>query len=145
MIKRFILVAFIFCLTSCVVEPSPINYGTDACHFCKMTIVDKVHASEIVTKKGKIYKFDAIECMIVFLNDFDNSKVQLFLSNNYLEPVSLIDATKATFLISKNISSPMGAFLSAFNSKAAAEKVKQNKGGKLFNWEEIQHHLKDKQ
>jgi copper chaperone NosL len=29
-----------------------------------MTIVDKVHAAEIVTKKGKVCKFDATECMI---------------------------------------------------------------------------------
>ncbi len=37
---------------SCSVEPSPINYGKEACNFCKMNIVDQQHGAEIVTKKG---------------------------------------------------------------------------------------------
>lgn len=41
-------------LWSCSIAPEPINYGQDGCHFCKMTIVDKVHAAEIVTTKGKV-------------------------------------------------------------------------------------------
>jgi copper chaperone NosL len=122
----------------CNIEPQPINYGKDVCHFCKMTIVDKLHASEIVTKKAKVYKFDAIECMINFLKDYDKTKVKLFLSNDYLEPEALIDATKSTFLISDNISSPMGAFLSAFKNKEDALQIQKNQGGKLYNWQKIQ-------
>ena len=51
-------------LAACTVAPVPINFGSDGCHFCKMTIVDKQHAAELVTSKGKAYKYDAIECMI---------------------------------------------------------------------------------
>ena len=40
-----------------------------------MTIVDKVHAAEIVTQKGKVYKFDATECMINFMDEFDTSEI----------------------------------------------------------------------
>ncbi|GAA4939308.1 hypothetical protein GCM10023314_09990 [Algibacter agarivorans] len=108
-----------------------------------MTIVDKIHAAEIVTKKGKVYKFDATECMVNFLKEFDTSEIALFLSNNYTEPEALIDATKATFLISENIPSPMGAFLSAFKNKVDAEKTQAEKGGKLYTWEELLAHLKD--
>ncbi|GAA3645671.1 hypothetical protein GCM10022397_33220 [Flavivirga jejuensis] len=107
-----------------------------------MTIVDKVHAAEIVTKKGKTYKFDATECMINFIKEFDTSKIQLYLSNNYKEPEVLIDATQATFLISKNIPSPMGAFLSAFKSQEDAKKTQEEKGGILYNWEALLAHLK---
>ena len=125
----------------CNVSPQAIDYGNDGCHFCKMTIVDKVHAAEIVTNKGKVYTFDATECMVNFLNEFDQSTVALYLSNNYLEPEVLIDATKATFLISDNIPSPMGAYLSAFKTKDAAKNIQAKKGGEFYSWDELVQHL----
>ena len=142
-LKHYLIIALLLMLVSCNVSPQAIDYGSDGCHFCKMTIVDKVHAAEIVTKKGKVYKFDATECMINFMNDFDASEIELYLSNNYTEPEQLIDAQKATFLISKNIPSPMGAYLSAFKNKADAEKMQSEKGGDLYSWEELLVHFKD--
>ncbi len=129
-------------LLGCQVGPQPIEYGVDGCHFCKMTIVDKVHAAEVVTQKGKIYKFDATECMVNFRKEFDTSQIKLYLSNDYLEAESLIDATKATFLISENVPSPMGAFLSAFSSKEKAAEIQLTKGGQLYSWDELIVHLK---
>lgn len=140
-LKHYLIIALLLLFFSCNVSPKPIDYGNDGCHFCKMTIVDKVHAAEIVTKKGKVYKFDATECMINFMKDFDTSEIKLYLSNNYSKPEALIDATQATFLISKNIPSPMGAFLSAFKTKEAAKKTQSNKEGTLYTWEELLVHL----
>jgi copper chaperone NosL len=142
-LKHYLIIALLLVFFSCNVGPEPINYGSDGCYFCKMTIVDKVHAAEIVTKKGKVYKFDATECMVNFMGDFDSSEIKLYLSNNYTEPESLIDATQATFLISENIPSPMGAFLSAFKNKADAEKTQAEKGGTLYTWDELLVHLKN--
>jgi copper chaperone NosL len=142
-LKHYLIIALLLMLVSCNVSPQAIDYGSDGCHFCKMTIVDKVHAAEIVTKKGKVYKFDATECMINFMNDFDASEIELYLSNNYTEPEQLIDAQKATFLISKNIPSPMGAYLSAFKNKADAQKMQSEKGGDLYSWEELLVHFND--
>jgi copper chaperone NosL len=140
-LKPLYFVALLILFTSCNVGPQAINYGSDGCHFCKMTIVDKVHAAEIVTKKGKVYKFDATECMIHFMNEFNVSEIKLYLSNNYTEPEVLIDATKATFLISENIPSPMGAFLSAFKTETEAQKFQSEQGGRLFNWNQLLAHL----
>ncbi len=141
-LKHYSIIALLLILYGCNVSPKAIDYGNDGCHFCKMTIVDKVHATEIVTKKGKVYKFDASECMIHFLNEFeDTSKIELYLANNYTDPETFIDATKAIFLISENIPSPMGAFLSAFKDIADAEKEQAEKGGTLYTWSEIQNHL----
>jgi copper chaperone NosL len=140
-LKQLSFVALLLVFTSCNVGPQAINYGSDGCHFCKMTIVDKVHAAEIVTKKGKIYKFDATECMIHFMKEFDIAEIKLYLSNNYSEPEVLIDATTATFLISKNIPSPMGAFLSAFKTEKEAEKIQTEKGGTLYSWNQLLEHL----
>ncbi|WP_347173529.1 nitrous oxide reductase accessory protein NosL [Polaribacter uvawellassae] len=142
-LKHYSIVALLLIFFSCNVGPEPINYGSDGCYFCQMTIVDKVHAAEVVTKKGKVYKFDATECMVNFMDDFDTSEIKLYLSNNYTEPEVLIDATQATFLISENIPSPMGAFLSAFKNKVDAEKIQSEKGGELYTWETLLVKLKD--
>ena len=131
-------------LSACSSKPKAIEYGSDGCHFCKMTIVDKLHAAEIVTKKGKVYKFDATECMINFLEDFDTSTVKLYLSNNYSNPEELIDATQATFLISENVPSPMGAFLSAFKTEKDAIKMQAEKDGDIYTWNELLTRFKNK-
>ena len=142
-LKHYLIITLLLLFYSCNVSPKPIDYGNDGCHFCKMTIVDKVHAAEIVTNKGKVYKFDATECMVNFKEDFDTSEIKFYLSNNYSEPEVLTDATKATFLISKNIPSPIGAFLSAFKNKEDAQKMQSEQSGTLYTWDELLLHLKN--
>jgi copper chaperone NosL len=132
----FFLIFSLF-LTSCAVEPQPINYGTDACHFCKMNIVDSQHAAEFVTSKGKAYKFDAIECMLNQTKDFDKAAIELFLICDYSVPGKLTDATTATYLISESIPSPMGGFLSGFASDTKAVSVHSEVEGQLYSWEQL--------
>nr|WP_321233283.1 nitrous oxide reductase accessory protein NosL [uncultured Psychroserpens sp.] len=136
-LKHYLNIVLLLLFFSCNVSPKPIEYGSDGCHFCKMTIVDKVHAAEVVTHKGKVYKFDATECMINFMDEFDTSEIALYLSNDYTSPETLINATEATFLVSENIPSPMGAFLSAFENRSDAEQTQANKGGVLYSWDEL--------
>ena len=52
-LKHYSFFALLLILIGCNASPKAIDYGNDGCHFCKMTIVDKVHAAEIVTKKGQ--------------------------------------------------------------------------------------------
>ncbi|MCK5781415.1 MAG: nitrous oxide reductase accessory protein NosL [Flavobacteriales bacterium] len=139
-----ILFISIIALSSCKIEPKEINYGKDQCNFCKMTVVDKQHAAEVVTKKGKIFRYDAIECM---MRDYKGAhdKVGLFVVNDYNKPKSLIDAKGATFLISKNLPSPMGEFLTAFASIQEAELIQKEKGGDLYNWDELTELFKTKE
>ncbi|NBG66448.1 nitrous oxide reductase accessory protein NosL [Acidiluteibacter ferrifornacis] len=124
-------------LSACSISPQPINYGKDGCSFCKMTIVDKQHGAQIVTEKGKAFKFDAIECLLNYNNQNQEQQVALFLINDFNGSGDLIDATKATYLISENIPSPMGAYLSGFESQQKAVEIQQENGGELFNWEEL--------
>jgi len=138
------LVLLLFLALACTVGPQPIVYGSDGCHFCSMTIVDQQHAAQIVTKKGKAFKFDASECMMNHLKEVDNGEIALFLVNDYKAPGELIDATKATFLISKDIPSPMGEFLTAFSSKDAAESVIGEQQRTILTWIELQERFKNK-
>ena len=124
-------------LLSCTIEESPIEYGKDACHFCKMNIVDKQHAAEIVTKKGKAFKYDAIECMMADIKERNESDIALFLMTDYSSPGKLVDATSAYYIISENLPSPMGANLTGFANKETAERTLKEKGGTLYTWDEL--------
>jgi len=135
------LLFFVANLASCKVEPAQINYGSDACSYCSMTIVNHQHASQLVTSKGKVYKYDAIECLINDLDDRDSSSVGLLLVSDYSNPGNLIPALSATFIISEEIPSPMGAFLSAFNNREAAELIKSERGGSLYNWQLVKEQI----
>ncbi len=138
------LIPLLLFLSACVPQPEKIAYGTDGCHFCSMTIVDKIHGAEIVTEKGKVFKFDAVECMINQLKETDTATISLFLVNHYERPEAFIDATKASFLISENLPSPMGAFLTAFEDRAEGERIKAKEGGQLYTWKEILSKLNSK-
>lgn len=142
--KKYIaLVFFGLLLMSCAVEPQPINYGSDACHYCEMTIVDKQHASQLVTSKGKAYKFDAIECMVHSLQDeFKDTEMAHYLVADFNQPGQLMDAKNASFLVSATLQSPMGANLSAFADENAGTTALEKYEGKLYSWKTIQDHLK---
>lgn len=123
---------------SCSPGPKPIEYGTDECHFCRMTIVDPQHGAEVVTQKGKVYKFDAIECMVHYVQKNDATQIGSFWVNDYTQTTGeLVDATACTYLISPNIPSPMGAFLSAFKDEAKAKEFQQEKTGEVYGLEEL--------
>lgn len=126
---------------SCTPKPQPIEYGADACDFCKMTIVDRQHAAEVVTHKGRVYKFDAVECMVNYVQREGEEQFAFLLVNDYADPGELIDARGSTFLISRAVPSPMGAFLSAFEQAEAARAVAEAKGGTLYDWTELKAHF----
>jgi copper chaperone NosL len=102
-----------------------------------MTIVDQQHAAQYVTKKGKQFKFDAVECMLNDLSENGMENLALLLVSDYVNPGAMTDATKATYLISEGIKSPMGANLSSFSGKADAEETLKTHGGELYSWEEM--------
>ena len=111
----WIILMVIIGIYGCTSTPKPIQYGADGCHYCSMTIVDNQHAAQFMTAKGKTYSFDATECMLNYLKEIDPSDVAFALVNDYNAPGEFIDATEATYLISENIPSPMGEYLTAFS------------------------------
>lgn len=142
--KRFFTLSFLIVFfTACEVAPQKIEYGHDACHYCDMTIVSPQHASQMVTKKGRSYKYDAIECLVHSLQeDFADTEMAFKLVADFDRPGEFVDAEKAGYLVSENIQSPMGENLSAFDGNEAVKKAQENFTGEIFSWEELQRHLK---
>ena len=129
---------------SCKIEPQAIDYGKDQCSFCVMNIVDRTHAAQYVTKKGKQFKFDAIECMINDVSEKNEVELAILLVADYGNPGEMIPAKSATYLISKEIKSPMGANLSAFSTLEKAQELQQKYSGEIYTWETLKQKLSDK-
>lgn len=140
--KLFFLLGTMLLFIACEINPQPIDYGNEACEYCKMTIVDRQHASQLVNSKGKAYNFDAIECMVHYSEENKETAFELYLINDFQEPGTLINATTAAYLISQKISSPMGANLAGFASKEAAKKAQNEYDGELYNWKAITETIK---
>lgn len=124
-------------LQSCTPTAKPIEYGSDMCAFCKMTIVDQKYAAEIVTDKGRAYMFDAIECMVDYRRKNQDQTAAMYLVNTYTEPGVLKNAEESHYLISQQLPSPMGAYLTAFADKSALEEVRAEKGGEIYDWKAL--------
>lgn len=125
-------------IVSCSTEPEQINYGTDICHFCKMTLMDNKFGAELVTKKGKVYKFDDMRCFFNYYNIGNDapSDYQHALVIDYLNPGKLINAYDAFYLKSPEIRSPMDGQMAAFDSKASMSKFKKEWKGIYLAWGE---------
>ena len=144
LLKLFIGTIVLLLTISCKVVPEAIEYGKDQCSFCKMNIVDQTHSAQFVTAKGKQFKFDAIECMVNYLDENNEEKIAISLVADYANPGEMTESEKATYLITPAIKSPMGANLSAFSSKNTAEEFQQKHPGEIFTWELLKQKLSDK-
>lgn len=145
LIKSILGVVVFSIVLACTTGTKPIDYGNEGCHFCKMTIVDKIHGAELITDKGKVFKFDATECLLNYKAENIELQTVNIHTNHYEAPTAFITAEEATFLISEKLPSPMGANLTAFQSKETAEKIQTELGGKLYNWEALKAHLASKE
>jgi copper chaperone NosL len=137
--KTLKIVTSLLCcfLAACSYGPEPIRYGKDNCTHCKMTIMDKRFAAELITAKGKVFKFDAAECMASFLKEnptIANDEKSIFLVNDFINAGHLMDARKSFFLRDSSLSSPMGGNLAAFISRSAAEAAKKDSSAQMYSW-----------
>ena len=120
-----------------------IKFDQDRCDFCGMIISDRLHAAKAVDLEGRVYKFDAIEGLINFLKTREESNFQKLFVADYANGGELTEAQSAYYLKSKNIPSPMGAFLTGFSEERQALQTQREKGGEVYNWEEIKFRFKD--
>lgn len=136
-ILSVILMSVVVFFYACSSEPKPITYGDDKCDYCTMNIMDKPYGTELVTDKGKVYKFDSTECLLNYMKENNHAEYAHILTNTMDKPAELIDANICTFLISEKLPSPMGENITAFSNEAEAKKAHKEYGGELFNFDKL--------
>lgn len=127
----------ILALAGCTPKAEEISLGKDACSECKMTIADSRFGGEIITKKGRVYKFDDTHCIAAFLKrrGVELADIHQTLFVNYDKNKEFVDVKNAEFVISSQLKSPMGGNAAAFEGKQAAEKKSSEiEGSKTTNW-----------
>jgi copper chaperone NosL len=139
-------IAAVICLSliACKVEPEPLEYGKDGCHACKMTLMDNKFGAEIVTTKGKIYKFDDVNCLLNFFNSgqVPSEEMKDILIVDFSKPGKLIDAKNARYVKSESIKSPMASNVAAFEANDDLKKLNAEWKGILLSWGELQTQFK---
>ena len=130
---------FILSLSSCTTQPAKIDYGKDNCSDCNMTIMDPRFASEIITKKGKVYKFDDTHCILHFLKSgkINNEQIAKTVFLDFDNKENFIDAASASFVFSSSLKSPMNGNTIAVSSAPAAEEKAKTTGGTVKSWNEL--------
>ncbi len=129
---------------SCTTKPEPFQQGKDVCSFCKMDISDMRYGGELITKKGRVHKFDDLHCMTAFLRSgsVDEKTVAQFLVINFQKPNTFLDAGKASFVVSPGLKSPMGGNAAGFETKEAAVAFAKDKGAEILGWQLLPDKLK---
>lgn len=132
-----ILITILF--LSCSNDPQLLQYGKDACHTCKMTLMDKKFGAEIVTKKGKVYKFDDLNCMVNFYNSGyePEENIAHLLVIDFAQPEKLIDTRHTFFVKSDKLRTPMASQVAAFEHEADYMKFHREWNGILLSWGEV--------
>ena len=130
-------VAFIaFLFIGCNPKAEKINFGKDQCAECKMTIVDPKFGAEILTKKGKAYKFDDTHCIAAFLErrGVELSNIYHVFFVDYNGNNELVDVDSAEFVVSSRLKSPMGGAAAFRNLAEAKKKSAEIEGSRVTNW-----------
>jgi copper chaperone NosL len=101
-------------LAACDRGPVPIAYDLDGCDYCRMQISDPRYGGELITRTGKVHKFDSIECLASFYVTLtDGGSVRSLWVSDYRKPGTLIDARQAVYIHHDGPGSPMGRGLLA--------------------------------
>jgi copper chaperone NosL len=133
-------------LWGCAPKTEALLFTQDTCHFCKMTLMDPKYGAELLTKKGKVLKYDSIECLVRELKQDRqlSEKVHSLWVLDSQSAGSLLPAEQALYLHSLKLPSPMGAFLTPLKDQASAQSLEKQFPGEILTWEAIQKQVNER-
>jgi len=127
------------CFSSCKQGQQTIKLGVDNCSFCRMTVTDSKYGAELITVKGRLYKFDDYNCLYSFVKSsmVEAKEIGSLYLVDYEVPHSFVKAEDAIVLKGGNLHSPMGSNVAAFSLRAAALKLSAESGAAVLEWKQI--------
>ncbi len=140
LIKLLYYFVLLFAISSCKSGPEKLQYTKDSCAFCKMQLMDTKYGAELITEKGKVYKFDDAGCMLNYeKQDLGSQKVSQELVIDYSNPGQLINAASAYHIKCAGAKSPMGSDIATFEKEETLNKYIQQLQGEKISWDAIKN------
>jgi copper chaperone NosL len=124
---------------SCNTNAEPIVFGKDQCHFCKMIISDRSFGAELITSKGKVYKFDDAHCIFSFIKAgyIPSDEMAAVYLVDYDQKEKLIAAQQAFILRGDQIRGPMTGNIAAFETEASMRSFQKQWNAQQVTWKDI--------
>jgi len=121
-------------------EPAAINPAVDKCDLCNMQVGDDGFATQLLTKEGRVYKFDDIGCMFAWKRDNAGAEIVIeFVRDHYTR--EWIKLESAFFAYDPSFSTPMAYGLVSFKDEASARKFIETEGkGRLMSAADLKSH-----
>ena len=140
----FLLLMALFLMSSCVTQdPKEVHLHTDECSYCKMVVSDMQFASQMVSKKGKPYVFDSIECMAAYSHQHPDVAVNAkHYVPDYTRQNQWLPVENAHIYYSENIQSPMGLSLFALPDQESMPSAITD--ANEMNWEQAKNYVVEK-
>lgn len=137
--SRFLSILFVsgFLFSCSGDKPVPIKLNVDNCDYCKMGISDGKHGAEIITQKGRAYKFDDIGCMVHYCEENQEVKIKAYYVHDYNQNNVLIPIEKAFLVSGGAVKSPMNGNIAAFSDKSQAKAFEAASSAKEIEWTAI--------
>jgi copper chaperone NosL len=110
-----------------------------------MTIMDSKYGCELVSKKGKIFKFDDLSCMVKYMkiNGETSTDFAHIVVNQFDKPGELIETSTAFFLKSPKYQSPMMGNIASFTRLETVDKaIEKDTLAVEYTWDELLNTLK---
>ncbi|MDR0793324.1 MAG: nitrous oxide reductase accessory protein NosL [Chitinophagaceae bacterium] len=135
----FITLFFATLISGCQSGPEAIVIGKDVCAYCKMTVSDVRFGGEIVTSKGKCYKFDDAKCLLNFMKESGNTNLSVknIYFVNFVPEHTLIKKEEAFFIKTDSLKTPMGGNIAVFSSKEKMDEVRKEFDAKELTWDKL--------
>ncbi|MBL9152866.1 MAG: nitrous oxide reductase accessory protein NosL [Verrucomicrobiales bacterium] len=130
--------------TACKAEAEPFRYGRDECAECRMIISDQRFGAQIVTHKGRVLKYDDLNCLLSHeaKDEMAGADIKLRVVANFSKPGGLLPVEGAHYLLHADLKSPMRGNTAAFSSEDDRTRAQSELGGgKPMTWEEARTSL----
>jgi copper chaperone NosL len=118
-------------------QPEALKLNAENCEYCKMTISDGKFAAQLITPKGRVYKFDDLLCMLNYKAENEKARGSADFICDYLNPGQFMETGPAIYVAGENFNSPMGGNIAAFSNADSAAAYSEKLGGSVIMWDNI--------
>lgn len=137
-IKSIFMVILMMSLVSCASNgPEDIAIYKDTCAFCKMNIADAHFGAELITTKGRVFKFDDLSCLLAYKKQHEGDEVKSHYVHYFPGNNELISAETAFYIKGGNLKSPMAGNVAAFKSESEASQFQTDINGQIVTWNQL--------